>query len=270
MYTVDFLGIVYFKFGRDAVALAPDGTAGVNGMPPHYASLFINAENVAEADWWRGSEFEHKRSLPGDHPKSPDTVVFKEFRIPQATEVTFACDPGAVDAASAMNDLAHLTSLDPQFDVEPQGAIARIAIPGGRLDAYAFDSATAVRWTISEHPDRVVISAGNGRGAKRIVLAGNAVEVVFANTPDLLTERAAGGVGGHTHDGPVDESPNGQHHRHLELYGRINKGPNGGEKFKNANIERKGLTELPYGSAFLRTLVATKQYPNANCSPTCC
>lgn len=267
MYDVDFVGIIYFNLCEaTACALAPDGTAGDHGMESHLPSIFVAAENVDSDDWWSDHRKEHIEGVPGNSiEEGPIFLRFFEFRMPRRLDLKFDCAGGNVDTTNVQQSLGHLGILDDQFVLDASGAIAKIPIPGGKLRAYAFGKARVVRWTIEKHSDPITITATDGSDTRRITLKGTGIQVVFSNTPDLLKKTPANPRdhgSGHSH---------GSHDcGHFELFGKINKGPNGAAKFKCPDLKLPSLQRLPISNPYLRVLSATQQIPNGNCSPTCC
>lgn len=264
MYDVDFVGIIYFNLCEaTACALAPDGTAGDDGMEPHSPSIFIDAENVDSDDWWSDHRTEHCATVEGD--QGPIDLRFFEFRMPRRLELKFDCNGGNVETTNVHQSLGRLGTLDDQFVLDESGAIAKIPIPGGKLSAYSFGEARVVRWTIERHADPVTIIATDGPDIRRITLRGTGIQVVFSNTPDLLKKTL-----GNPHDHGSGHSHGSDDCGHFELFGKINKGPNGAGKFKCPNLKLPCAPPLTFSNPYLRVLKATLRLPNGNCSPTCC
>lgn len=291
MYSVYFVGLAYLNLGNpeQRAAHAPDGTRGDGGVEVHHASVLIPAEHYDRDDWWpdeEGRELQLTREirLQGERLGESVTSEVREFRLPKRATLTFACDEKKFDLSNVSQVVPHLHGIDPDFSLDLDGEIiADIPLPGGTLQAFQFGEAALVRWAITEHPDPITITARAGQETKTIWLkpgAGEAsAEVVFSNTPDLLS-----GPGPRQDDDDGDDivvspdpDPGGnghQHHAgngHFMLYGKLNKGPNGAARFASPPIPDFSLLPVaPATHPYLRALVTQEQTPHGNCTPTCC
>lgn len=290
MYSVYFVGLAYLNFGNPGqrAAHAPDGTRGDDGVEVHHASVLVPAEHYANDDWWpdeKGRELRLTREIPLEVELGRfKTFEVREFRLPKRATLTFACDEKKFDLSNVSQVLPQLHGIDPDFSFDPDGQIiADIPLPGGTLQAFQFGKAAIVRWAIAEHPDPITIAARVDEETKTIWLkpgAGEAsVEVVFSNTPDLLSNprpQEEEDDGDDIVVGPdPDPGGDGHHHHtgngHFMLYGKLNKGPNGAARFASPPIpDFSQLPVAPVTHPYLSALLARREIPHGNCTPTCC
>jgi hypothetical protein len=229
--TVHMLGIMYFDVchTNSPTITLPDGTRGDGGLPPHFASLFVERGRYDWDDWpWDVVV----REVPLLTMRSETvTIPVLEFRIPVFSQVDFPPDAsGSVNIGDLPQGLQSLREADPNFnpDLSGKGAVAQVRIGSGQFHACQFNGATAVQWTIESGNQPLGISA-TSTDQHGITQTGNVflkpqpsnafgAEVVFANMPDFLTGIVAStkghshGASGHDHAG-----------HHFSLYGKIDK-----------------------------------------------
>jgi hypothetical protein len=185
MLKVYMTGLIYLNGCDEDVkrAYAPDGTGE---EPPHYASLFIAADQIEATDWWSESKISH------------DKVVTIEFRIPAPSYIWFPDVGNAVSCIDLDDKLPKLkkkkAGKDYDFDVDPgtAQAIAQVTIRGGSIQPCRFKNIGLVEWTIAPQSALTITAVKkDGSDSRTIRLkppAGAvAAEVVFANTHDFFS-----------------------------------------------------------------------------------
>lgn len=229
MFTVYNVGMIYFDGCRvkDKRALIPNGTEGdaKNGIPPHYASIFVGAHRVDldKTNWWFGSKYEREVTFVNFEGKETTTQVY-EFRIKTPSDVTFS-DRGDGKGAE-FKDLEKLPKLqtDPKFelDIDPD-TIADVSIRGGTLEPFVLSEVPIVRWTVDKHATPIRITARDEAGFEYHVTLKekeNNVEMVLSNTPDFFSLLAA----------PAERGLGGSHSPSARAAGAECKESNGGHK----------------------------------------
>jgi len=283
MYSVHFVGIIYFHVCTTdrKIALVPNGINGDGHVPPHYASFFIEASLHDSDTWWRDQKFNRQLQMETALAK-PGTFDVLEFRIPKPAVITFDCGDETLETKDLDIGLPQLKKIDPRFvlDLNDVDTIAQMAIPGGKLQAFQFGGdASVVSWTITKHSDLVTITASAGDEIKRITLKRfdrhASPEIVFSNTPDLITARSE--PPGHTeidHPGHKETgsgtTPSNHAGGHFTLYAKLdkNRDERGLENPTLPNV--RVLDEWPFEHRYLLFLLQKEQIPMPGCVPTCC
>jgi hypothetical protein len=208
MYTVSFIGLNYFnacKVGeRDA--LIPNGTpGGANGLdqlPPHFASFFIEKDRCDSYDWW--PEQTYPLQIPLEIKIGEfRTVDVIEFRIPLKPKpetppvvLRFPCNKGTLTNRNLDDGLPSLQRLGVVLDDHPD-VIAKVPFPGGDLEVFRFGGSTLVRWLIVDHEDTIKITASGGDKERWVKLKNSdgslPAEIVFSNTIELVSHTTNGG-----------------------------------------------------------------------------
>jgi len=274
MYSVDFVGIIYFHVctGDRKFALVPNGLTGDGHVPPHYASFFIEASMHDSDNWWRDQKFNRQVDVETSFTKTRPFDVL-EFRIPKPAEITFDCGDKTLVTTDLDSGLPQLKKIDPHFELDLTGAdtIAKMTIPGGALQAFQFGDASVVRWTITKHSDLVTITVNAGDETKRITLKRfddrSSPGIVFSNTVDMLKARDE-----HTGDlANTNGTAAHDHTGHFTLYAKLdkNRDPRGLENPKLPDV--RALKKLPdVTHPYLLFLLQAPQIPLPGCVPTCC
>lgn len=266
MLTVHLAGLIYFDGCQhpEKRALVPDGTKGEDGLPPHHASIWVEADRYDSDQWWPDSKFAHVLEVT-ERDGTLNKVFVLEFRIPTPSQVAFPDEGNPLDFAIE-NGLPSLKKLSDEFELDPENpeAIARIPLRGGKLETRSFGEVGVVQWTIKDTPDVITIQAKPDRGAARTLTLRNVnelkktaalgvlgPEVVFSNAPDLIfwpsgrhadcchrhdDGTMADGHAEHVHAAAGDSSGtrhgsgNGaahNHSNHFALYGKLDAKRNG-------------------------------------------
>jgi hypothetical protein len=289
MITVHMAGIIYYDGCSVGVkrAFVPDGISdyrqammNMGGKPlqaidnpRHYASLFVEADRYKADDWWEDAKFDHKLVVPERNREIEVHVL--EFRIPTRAEITFPLR--VKDKPKFVNLEKGLPSIQtiPGFvlDRVNPDTIAEIPITAGRIKAHAFGDVAIVQWAIENNSREVTITAHSVRDEKSLTLKGSkgglGLEIVFANTPDLISSGGGKGQG----QGKA-KGGNGHAFGHFMLYDKLNKNrPTPPLPYAPALPEP--LPELRYTHAYLK-YIKSKSEPNPKylgepgCTPTCC
>jgi hypothetical protein len=321
MLTVDLVGIMYFDACSELAkrVLLPNGTQAGDGLPPHYASLWVEANRYESDDWWPDQKFVHAARVVGPDDK-PNKEFVLEFRIPVTSSVLFPDEEdSAADNSALDGKLPKLQDMGFELDTVAPDAIAHLPIRGGVLTPFKLGSSGVVRWQITKHPDRITITARPDQAGEKDrtitlrsfkgvmenptdALNDMGIEIVFANTPELI---GADGVpataahaahllgdqppanpvppgedapadhhdhdqdhvhGDHNHDHPPAPEP--VHHSHFVLYGKLDKDR------KTANLANPKLhvdaDALDFDHVLLRCLAFTEHTPDPECSGSCC
>jgi len=265
MLTVHMSGLMYFNgcHTTKKEALAPNGTrppADYPKIPKHYASIWVESDDLREANWWPDLPRDKRHRLLPLEFKNRDDETEKawvhEFRIPEPAAVTF---PDELDAPAHFHRfeyaLPRLQNADNDFevDVDDPDAIARVSIRGGNLGVYVFKKVASVKWVIKHPADPMKIRANQ----YSITLAPQANEIVFSNNSDLLENDYQG------HD--CDQlDPN----NHFYLYSRIAKDKNGSGLI--IPCYPQNLQPLWYQHAYLKKLNDITRLNDSGCTGTCC
>lgn len=300
MYTVHFVGLNYFNActpgGKEV--LIPNGTSPSDDVPQHFASLFIEAEQLASDDWWPDYRLPRKISLEVKLGEIR-TVDVIEFRIPKKAEVTFQCNEKTLTNRNLDLGLPNLQGLGFVLDAEPD-TIANVPLPGGVLEVFRFGASALVRWLITDHDDPITVTARAGKEARSVTLLKSdeqlPAEVVFSNTVDLLTPagpQAGNGNGdgmhgagmhavthaamdgsGNGNGGHSATEPGGMHGHgsagHFVLYAKLDKDRDE-SKFASPKLpDPMLLTPLPFSHPYLAFLSSLEEVPDAPCIPSCC
>lgn len=258
MLTVHMAGLMYFHGCSidDKKALLPDGRGGSGKIPPHYASIWVEHDQLDDDDWWPGEKYTHD-VIVEDEQGNEIEVQIHEFRIAEPAVVRFP-DEGK-DPARFVNlesTLPKLQEIDKSFeiDLDTPATIATIPIRGGSLTTYLFGEVGIVQWTI---PDSraMVIEAEAGKNTWTISLKRDSgrfgTEIVVANTSDLLGK-------------PEKDEDN-----HFALYGRLERRRRHGGLTPPEEIDVED--PLPFDHDYLKTLVhGGNELPAPGCTPTCC
>jgi hypothetical protein len=283
MYYVHFAGIIYFNVctADGKIALVPNGTAGIDRIPPHIASFFIEVDRHDSDSWWADQKHLVEVEIQAGGGSGKRKVKLFEFRIPKRAVITFDCGDAKLDPIN-FGALPQLTKIAPGFvlDLKDTDAIAELPLPGGELEVFRFgnDELAVVRWTITKHSDPITITADAGDGLKRVTLKrigkGAPPEIVFSNTPDLIksaNERLARERAGlNPSAGRNAEHEHGKIH-HLRLYARLDK-ERDARKFKDQDLPTyEKLNKLPSPHhPYLQYLLEVEEIPLPGCVPTCC
>jgi hypothetical protein len=159
MLKVFMVGLIYFDGCDEEVmhAYAPDGRVAKFGVVPHFASLWIQADQVnTDATVW-----------PERETHSIDGVPVIEFRIPDPTEIVFPVGDDQLSCAALDAVMPKLTAekknaKDEYFEIDPDNAltIATVTIPGGELVPYDLKNkwSGVVEWRIA-NPSGLEITA---------------------------------------------------------------------------------------------------------------
>ena len=181
MLKVYMVGLIYFNGCDEPVKrmFAPDGRVGAFGIIPHFASLWIRADQVQDGTQW-----------PEQVTRFIGGVSMTEFRIPEPSEIVFPVQSGTV-ACDALDALMPKLKKDKKkdedeeyFEIDPDHAntIATVPIRGGALVPYDIKHGTGnffglVEWTIVNESGREIRA-----GVRRIALVPEVeTEVVFSN-----------------------------------------------------------------------------------------
>lgn len=182
MLKVYMVGLIYFN-GCDEEekrAFAPDGRVAAFGVRPHFASLWVKANQVnlgAGATQW-----------PERQLRSIDGVDVIEFRILEPVEIVFPDQNNPLSCAdldAVMPKLKKDKKKDEDeeyFAIDPVNArtIATVTIGGGRIVPFEMKKNKKfglVEWTI-DNPSGLQITAGE---RSITLMPGVATEVVFSN-----------------------------------------------------------------------------------------
>jgi hypothetical protein len=263
MYTIDFLGLIYFyNLGDEGrLVMLPDGRVPPPNVQPHSASFFIEESNiVAEPNWWQAN--------PNQKLKSIHVV---EFPIPEPSQITISgMEPAAGNAGcwpfkpkfdgTGLTKLNNLNKIDPELDITPEYArtIAQMPIRRGKLESFLFgggdeedspDAAAVARLTVNGHSGPVTITARTTKGMEKTFTVKNGTEIILSNTSDLFAP----------HEGKS----------HFRLYGRLDK--NGkDDKLDPPPDAPSGLRELDSTHPYLLALDGVANLGEPGCSVTCC
>lgn len=319
MLTIHVGGLVYFhacenvdpkeKHDCDIKgkrAFAPNGTKADLGLPPHFASFWVDADRYESDQWWPGSKFAHTLEVT-ERNGTINNLFLLEFQLPEPAQIEF---PDSEDAAAVVEDLGRsLPRLqDRGFELaDNPDAIATIPIRGGTLEGRSFGEGAMVQWTIAKHPETIQIKAKTKSGEKTLTLRNVdpaarkrskaleelGVEVVFINAPNLVSpaqcaeceridHHGSGGhavhdVGGEREHGGHD-GPRHSHASHRLLYGKLDK--SNGRNLVDDNLSGRVASlfedpfedraNLDFNHGFLRYLLARNEVPDGDCEPNCC
>ncbi len=270
MLNVQVLGLVYFDgcAADKKRALAPNGTQAENGIPPHFASLFILPDQLIKDDWWESFKLPHTIAIPSRSGTRRVSVDVIEFRIPEPAEIVFPDQNGKqAECVRFGGGLPKLQDLDSKFQIFANpDTIAKVTIRGGTLQACQFDgNSRAVQWTMATAGEPIEIQVLTAKETKTVKLknldllppqqaqqiptGALGTEVVFSNTTNLIETH-------HPHD----------QHEHFELYKKI------GAPFNPTQVvgPPQGLPELETDHAYLNHLKMHNEVPGPGCTPSCC
>ncbi|MFL6245625.1 MAG: hypothetical protein ACJ74H_06345 [Thermoanaerobaculia bacterium] len=247
-------GLIYFNGCQEEVkrAYAPDGTEGE--MIPHYASLFIAADQINESGtgWWDNSWT--TRDI-GDPP-----VI--EFRIPDAADIWFPDEGNAVSCDDLENKLPKLKKKKTKkgdlqnFAINPKTpqTIAEVTIRGGAIEPFRLTERMGlVQWTIPQPSGLSITVVLKDSGESRtITLASADAEVVFSNTHDLFTLDEAG------HDALAGN--------HIVLFSKLN--PTQASGILVSQKPKHNVEELTTGNTFLKYM--KNIFHTCGETPPCC
>jgi hypothetical protein len=255
-------GLMYFNGCHTTMkeALVPNGTEPPHdypNIPTHYASVWVEADDLDHYHWWPDPELHQKRQLVFKNKDSDEeTAYVHEFRIPEPAIVTF---PDELDAPAHFHRfeyaLPRLQRPDNYFevDLDNPNVIARVSIRGGELHVYVFKKVASVKWTIKHPADPMKIRANQ----YSITLTPQANEIVFSNNSDLLEGDYQG------HDCDVADPDN-----HFYLYSQIEKRRNGSGLV--IPCYPKNLQPLWYQHAYLKKLNDIRRLNDSGCTGSCC
>ncbi len=261
MFTVHMVGLMYFHGCTLDVkqALVPNGIRPQTRMPPHYASLFVSADDCEADDWWPDQKTEHPLTVVNDQGDEIKVRVV-EFRIPEPAQVLFPDegDPQA-EFMNLEETLPKLETIERRYEVDLEHAdtICRVPIRRGALKAYGFNRAAIVQWRVQGHSGPITIAAVTDQVTKSVTLTQKTerlgTEIVFSNTSNLIS--------------PSDDLDADRDH--FQLYSVL------GREAWSANLipptaPPKGLTPLPFDHAYLKFLSARTEVPEPGCVPSCC
>jgi len=208
MYTVSFIGLNYFnacKVGeRDALIPngTPEGGMGLDQLPPHFASFFIEEDRCDSYDWWPEQTYHLQIPLEIRIGEFRIANVI-EFRLPQKpkpetppVELRFPCNQGTLKNRNLDDGLPSLQGFGVVLDDQPD-VIAKVPFPGGDLEVFRFGGSTLVRWLIADHHDPIKITASGGDKERWVKLKNSdgslPAEIVFSNTIELVPHPTNGG-----------------------------------------------------------------------------
>ncbi len=313
MYTVSFIGLNYFNacnVDKHCDALIPNGTPGSGkdeGLPPHYASLFIEEDQYDSDDWWPDQK--HVRPIQLEIKLGEfRTVNVIEFRIPPKlrpetppVELRFPCREGTLKNVNLDDGLPKLQPLGFVLAKEPD-AIAKLPLPAGDLEVFRFGGSTLVRWQIKDYDDPITITAADDRPRwVRLKKSDGSppAEIVFSNTVDLLPHANNGGNGqlavqstgmsgcsmAGMNDGmamsaitgaAINGGMAGMHHGsagHFVLFAKLDENRDV-KKLEAATPDTfpdpMNLHAAVFSHPYLAYLSAMRETPEAECSGSCC
>lgn len=277
MITVHFAGLMYFDACRvDKRVLVPNAmTCGMGGHPPHYMSIWVDANRYEQDDWWDDATIVHRLPVVGDSGNEESILVY-EFRVPERARLSFSAEPGQVEVVNLETGLPRLQTMCFTLDDDTPDTIAEMSLPRGRVEAFNFDGAGTVKWRISEHADPFVITATVGRRSRSITLQrydnlitnpsppleAEGLEVVISNAPDFVNPHPRH----HASHGDSDAPSHG----HFAIYGKLDKDR------KSQNLADPDLSmldrlqDLEFHHGFLRFLINKPNIPDGECTPSCC
>ena len=277
MITVHLVGLMYFDACRvdDKRVLLPNGMAcGMGGHPPHYTSIWVEANRYESDDWWDDSVHLHRLPVKED-TGSENRIFVYEFRLPETAELSFSVKNGTVDIVNLERGLPRLQPLKFKLDLDRPNAVAGFAIPSGRLEAFKLKRSGVVKWRLDDHDDPFVITATVGKRTRKITLRrfdevnqnptaplqAEGIEVVVSNAPDFIKP--------HSHHHQPDHDDHGSA-GHFRIYGRLD------ADRKSENLAKPDLSmieklpDVTFDHAFLRFLINKPQIPEGECTPSCC
>lgn len=260
-FKIDFLGLIYFyhqKGGR--LLLLPDGTAGADDIPPHYASLFLEKTKVTDDRTWH--------PLPSD---ALDRYGVNEYSIRYRSMLTITGADTAIDGgclsfgagggidSSHDSKVPHLKDCASDMHIDPQKAktIAQMPIRQGTLEAFLFENAIVSRLTVINHSGPITITATDASGTKTIVVR-DETEIVLSNTSDF--------AGSHGQRLRRPEEDDDDHH--FQLYSQL--ADDGQPHALKEPTDSPNLPKFPSSQAYIVFLREGPQVPGANCSNSCC
>jgi hypothetical protein len=270
--TVHMLGIMYFDLPKagPATVLMPDGTTGTEPhIPPHYTSLFVETARCQSYANWVPIE----REVPVLTIREQTVMVpVLEFRVPSFSDIVFPPDKTVpnVDVKTLRQGLVHMSDVDPSFTPDllnaQKGAIARVTISSGTLEAFTFNrNVNTVRWTIRTDNAPLTITAGQGT----VVLKPQpdsefGAEVVLTNSHDVLKDLVPGAnltrMNGGAH-GSNGNAATSTHIHHFNLFGKIDLN-HGTPRFPAYRSNAR------YGSSLMACLEDAAY--DSSCTPPCC
>lgn len=274
MLTVHILGLIYIDGcesttkrgympngtnpqGADRVAAGHRGAHHPGHVPPHFASIFVEADAVAADTWSPNAKYDHTLDIVDDTGAHVQKHVW-EYALPLPSKTVVF--PDSADApAQCVNfpALPKLQTIDPQFvfDSANPDTIVQVPISGGTLQPFQLTSPAAIEWTIAKVPRVLTITAADLEGAFGTItlkqMSGSlGTEVVLANTPDFIN--------GDRHAG----------HQHFQLFGRLDVNRDGSRLLDPG--PPNGLGALPDSHAYVKFLHQNHLMGEPGCSSTCC
>ena len=260
-FKIDFLGLIYFyNQGNGRLLLLPDGTAGGDGIPPHYGSFFLEKRKVIDDTTWQ--------PLPND---DLDAYCVSEYSIQYPSILTIndtdtaarggCLSFGARGGIQGPHDsqVPHLKDCAPDMNINPKKAktIAQIPIKQGLLEAFLFEDAVVSRLTVTDHSGPITITATDANGKKTIVVR-DETEIVLSNTSDL-----AGSHGQREKRPERSQTPS-----HFQLYSQL--ADDGKPHYLKEPTNLPHLPEFPSSQSYILFLIDEGQVPGADCSNSCC
>lgn len=262
-YTIFFVGLMYFMDAGDhtRTMLAPNGTNPPAGMAAHYASFYIQEDDLVPDgwDWWEKRSWSFEVNVEVGARAHFDKRTIRRFAIPDdanvAITVSGSDQPGALEEAqfedNAPNISSEQTPLHP--DKNTAHTIAQMPVKNGQLQFWKFNEGGAAQLNV-KYKGMIVIKVDNH--TIRVKASKNNIprEIVFVNSPDLVGESA------HVMEWGPD---------HFKLYHELDPGSDASKLHVPTYKTEK---QLKYTNYYLRAVTQTYHTttPGPSCSPGCC
>jgi len=260
-FKIDFLGLIYFyRKGNGRLLLLPDGTAGGDGIPPHYGSFFLEQLKVADDRTWRPLGTINKYGVNEYSISYPSTLTISGVDTASARGC-LSFGPGGGIGSSHDSKVLHLKNYGPDMHIDPENVntIAQMSIQQGTLEAFLFDHAVVSRLTVTDHAGPITITATSDSGTKTIVVL-DETEIVLSNTSDI--------AGTHGQGPRLKPKEEGEDDHHFQLYSQL---ADDGKPHKLIEpTSTPNLAHFPSSQAYIIFLVKGQNVPGVSCSNTCC
>jgi hypothetical protein len=261
-FKIDFLGLIYFyRKGNGRLLLLPDGTAGGDGIPPHYASFFLETRKIiGTTNWEPLQNADLDEYCVCEYPiRYPSSVTISGVDTAARGGCLSLGSRGGIQG-SHDSKVPHLKDCAPEMHIKPKKAktIAQMPIQQGMLEAFLFEDAIVSRLTVTNHTGPITISATDVNGTKSTIVVRDETEIVLSNTSDL-----AG-----SHGQPEKTPKRGRQPSHFQLYSQL--ADDGKPHYLKDPTNLPDLPEFPSSQSYIVFLIDEEQVPGADCSNTCC